>query len=135
MEEAEKSVEKCVHYDCAQGRHKCCNEKVKSNRCLGVCSSYEENVAGTSIDFEKLNSTIKKLNSHFFKSLIRFDKSENLNLLPTIEIKLKHNKYLSEEFFTFKDNFRPELLKVLEKCGITDVSFNNTGHTFWYTDK
>lgn len=37
-----ESVDKCKHYDCAQGRHKCCHEKNPMSRCVGVCSLYEE---------------------------------------------------------------------------------------------
>jgi len=39
----EKSVEKCIHYDCAQGRHLCTTTLNKSYRCIGVCENYEEN--------------------------------------------------------------------------------------------
>lgn len=42
QQEEKKSIEKCKHYDCAQGRHKCCHEKNPMNRCVGVCSLYEE---------------------------------------------------------------------------------------------
>lgn len=38
----EKSVWNCRHYDNCQGRHKCCNTKVKSGYCTGVCENYEE---------------------------------------------------------------------------------------------
>ena len=37
-----RSVEKCRHYDCAQGRNYCCNRKVNIPHCLGVCDEYEE---------------------------------------------------------------------------------------------
>jgi hypothetical protein len=40
--ENKKSVDKCKHYDCAQGRHMCCHEKYPIGRCVGVCSLYEE---------------------------------------------------------------------------------------------
>ena len=32
--------ENCAYYDEAQGRHKCTNDLVKSNRCNGVCKFY-----------------------------------------------------------------------------------------------
>ena len=37
-----QSREDCVHYDEAQGRHKCVNPVVKMTRCLGVCKNYED---------------------------------------------------------------------------------------------
>jgi len=37
-----QSREDCVHYDEAQGRHKCVNPVVKMTRCLGVCRNYED---------------------------------------------------------------------------------------------
>jgi hypothetical protein len=40
--ENKESVDKCKHYDFAQGRHKCCHEKNPMSRCVGVCSLYEE---------------------------------------------------------------------------------------------
>jgi len=40
--ENKESVDRCKHYDCAQGRHKCCHEKNPMGRCVGVCSLYEE---------------------------------------------------------------------------------------------
>ena len=35
-------ADNCVFYDEAQGRHKCTNPKVKSNRCHGMCNNYED---------------------------------------------------------------------------------------------
>lgn len=31
----------CIHFDCAQGRNKCYNDKVKSNRCIADCGEFE----------------------------------------------------------------------------------------------
>jgi hypothetical protein len=39
----EKSVEKCIHYDCAQGRHWCTTTLNPNRKCTGVCENYEEN--------------------------------------------------------------------------------------------
>jgi hypothetical protein len=38
----EKSVEKCKHYDCAQGRHWCTTTLNPERKCKGVCENYEE---------------------------------------------------------------------------------------------
>jgi len=34
-------IDDCEFYDEAQGRHKCCNDLVKSNRCHGVCKNWK----------------------------------------------------------------------------------------------
>lgn len=78
-----------------------------------------------------LDAIVKKLNSHFFKSLVRFNVVEN-RPIPTVLIVLKHDKYVREDQLCFKDNFRPELLDVLKECGIEKVEFNNTGTSFWF---
>jgi hypothetical protein len=39
----EESVEKCKHYDCAQGRHWCTTTLNPKRKCEGVCEHYEEN--------------------------------------------------------------------------------------------
>ena len=36
------NASKCVHYDEAQGRHKCVNPLLKNKKCVGVCLDYEE---------------------------------------------------------------------------------------------
>lgn len=36
-----QSREQCMHYDAAQGRHRCCCLIRKSNKCEGVCKDYE----------------------------------------------------------------------------------------------
>jgi transcription elongation factor GreA-like protein len=36
-----QSREQCFYYDEAQGRHKCTNDLVKSNKCNGVCKDYK----------------------------------------------------------------------------------------------
>lgn len=43
-----RTREQCAYYDEAQGRHKCTNEMVKSNRCEGVCKFYwnKKNLTG-----------------------------------------------------------------------------------------
>jgi len=33
--------QECIHFDEAQGRDKCCNDKVKSNRCIADCGHKE----------------------------------------------------------------------------------------------
>lgn len=35
-----RTVEDCIHYDCAQGRHKCTNTEVISNKCKGICVKF-----------------------------------------------------------------------------------------------
>jgi len=37
-----QSIESCIHYDEAQGRNKCSNPLVKTNKCLGVCKDYKD---------------------------------------------------------------------------------------------
>ena len=37
-----KSVEKCKHYDCAQGRNWCTTTLNPDRKCKGVCKHYEE---------------------------------------------------------------------------------------------
>ena len=36
-----QSREQCMHYDAAQGRHRCCCLIRKSNKCETVCKDYE----------------------------------------------------------------------------------------------
>lgn len=79
-----------------------------------------------------VNEVVKKLNSRFGRSLVRFKKSENNNVLPTIVISIKPNKYVSKHFFGLTDEFYVELHYELKKMGIEDITFNNTRHTFWW---
>jgi hypothetical protein len=37
-----RTVEKCINYDCAQGRHKCYSDNVVTHKCFGVCPFYME---------------------------------------------------------------------------------------------
>jgi len=37
-----RSRDKCIFYDCYQGRHKCTHRDAMSNRCYGVCVRYAE---------------------------------------------------------------------------------------------
>jgi len=40
--ENSRTIDKCRHYDCAQGRHKCTSPNVLGGKCLGGCPFYEE---------------------------------------------------------------------------------------------
>jgi hypothetical protein len=82
-------------------------------------------------DPKKIAAILRK---HFKDTLLTFEPTEVYHL-PTIEIKLKEDKYVNDSHLSFKDTFRPEVLKVLEKQGITGVGFNNTSSTVWWTDK
>jgi len=44
----DRTREQCMYYDEAQGKHKCTNEMVKSNKCNGVCKFYwnKKNLTG-----------------------------------------------------------------------------------------
>ena len=37
----ERTIEDCLYYDCCQGKHKCTNLEVKSNKCQGVCDKFK----------------------------------------------------------------------------------------------
>jgi len=41
IEQKEEDIENCIHYDLAQGRHKCCHPK-RTGKCIGECRDYEE---------------------------------------------------------------------------------------------
>jgi hypothetical protein len=41
-EQPNSIINDCIHFDCCQGRYKCCNNKVKSNVCIGIkCGEYQ----------------------------------------------------------------------------------------------
>jgi len=82
-----------------------------------------------------IQTVVQALRNHFFNTILTFEVSEHSYALPTIEIKLKPDKYVRNDSVAFENTFRPELLKVLKKLGITEVNFNNTGSTFWWSDK
>jgi hypothetical protein len=72
------------------------------------------------------------LNSQFYESPLTFEVSDQI-LLPTINIRLKSQEYVREDQFILKDGF-PERIKntLIKQLGI-DVTFNNTGRTFWWS--
>lgn len=81
-----------------------------------------------------IKAVVKILNRYFSTSVLIFEESDGNNILPTINTRIRPDKYVMNDQFAPTDKFRPELLEVLKKCGITDVTFNNTGHTFWWTE-
>lgn len=80
---------------------------------------------------KKQTEVLRKLNRHFAKSMIMFEKSIQDNPLPTVCIKLKPDKYLLDDQFCLSEHFKSELLEILNKCNV-DACFNNTGHSFWW---
>lgn len=41
MLKEQPKITNCIHFDPCQGRNKCCNDKVKSNRCIPGCGEIE----------------------------------------------------------------------------------------------
>ena len=37
-----KTFDKCIHFDEAQGRNKCCNDIISSNKCIGTKCGHAE---------------------------------------------------------------------------------------------
>lgn len=78
------------------------------------------------------DEVLKTLNGYFRSNIFYFRKPDYETPLPTVQIVLKEDKFVREDIFSFKDEFRTELRYVLNAIGIHDIDFNNTGHTFWW---
>lgn len=67
----------CIHFDEWQGRNKCCNDKVKSNRCIGVeCGEFQGKESQ-----ETVNGVDEKL---FVLDLLKLNKSERMYSEETV---------------------------------------------------
>ncbi len=47
-----KFIDDCIYHDCAQGRHKCTNIKIKSNRCQGICNEFTPKLNEKDISYD-----------------------------------------------------------------------------------